>query len=96
MYKPVGKKPYTEHQWRMARKGFLSQHPLCERCQREGITKVADVVNHRIPHKGNEQLFWDPGNWEAVCKWHHDSVIQREERSGRKTVITGADGWPIE
>jgi 5-methylcytosine-specific restriction endonuclease McrA len=41
------------------------------------------VVHHKVPHKGNEQLFWDINNLEAVSKQWHDSEAQREERSGR-------------
>lgn len=40
----------------------------------------ADVVNHRIPHRGDQTLFWDRSNWEPICKHHHDSDVQRRER----------------
>ncbi|WP_291376383.1 hypothetical protein [Devosia sp.] len=41
----------------------------------------AAVVHHKVPHKGDEQLFWDISNLEAVSKEWHDSEGQREDRS---------------
>ncbi|QQN73943.1 HNH endonuclease signature motif containing protein [Croceicoccus sp. YJ47] len=81
--------------WQRERLVFLDQHPLCERCEADGRVEAATVVNHRIPHKGNMKLFWDRSNWEATCKRHHDSDIQREERSG---VVkgNGRDGRPTD
>lgn len=74
--------------WQRARTQFLEKHPNCERCEREGRIEPATVVNHRAPHRGDTKLFWDRKNWEPSCKRHHDSDIQREERSG---VIKGVD-----
>ena len=81
--------------WQREREKFLTAHPLCERCERAGRAEPATVVNHRTPHRGDLKLFWDRKNWEAVCKWHHDSQIQREERSG---VVIGNDraGRPVD
>ena len=74
--------------WQRERLAFLAMNPVCERCEKEGRVVTATVVNHRTPHRGNEVLFWDRKNWEAVCKPHHDGEIQREERSG---VVRGVD-----
>lgn len=72
--------------WRRARLAFLAEHPLCERCQKQGKTTAATVVNHRTPHKGDPTLFWDEANWEATCKPHHDAVIQSEEKRGSRRI----------
>jgi 5-methylcytosine-specific restriction endonuclease McrA len=37
------------------------------------------VVDHTIPHKGDQVLFWDRTNWQASCRPHHDIVKQRLE-----------------
>ncbi|MAW99535.1 MAG: HNH endonuclease [Sphingomonas sp.] len=74
--------------WQRERRVFLDENPLCERCEREGRIEPATVVNHRQPHRGNQRLFWDRKNWEPSCKRHHDSDIQREERTG---VAKGVD-----
>ncbi len=79
--------------WQKARATYLQRNPLCVMCQKEGRVTPATVIDHRIPHKGDQQLFWDTGNWQALCKPHHDRDKQREERGRFQTV--GEDGWPI-
>ena len=32
----------------------------------------ATVVDHITPHQGNQNLFWDTNNWQALCKPCHD------------------------
>ena len=58
--------------WREARALFLKQHPLCAFCQAEGKIVPATVVDHIIPHRGDQRLFWDQTNWESLCKECHD------------------------
>ena len=53
--------------WRKARKAFLQQHPLCVQCMKEGRLTPATVVDHIVPHRGNERLFWDVNNWQPLC-----------------------------
>lgn len=66
--------------WQKARHTFLSRHPLCCMCSAEGRVVPATVVDHKIPHRGDQQLFWDTSNWQPLCKRHHDSTKQAEER----------------
>lgn len=58
--------------WREARAIFLKQHPLCAFCLAEGKIVPATVVDHIIPHRGDQRLFWDQTNWESLCKECHD------------------------
>ena len=69
------------YKWQKAREHFLRQHPVCVRCQAEGRAELATVVDHRIPHRGDQQLFWDEGNWDALCVHHHSSAKQAEEKA---------------
>ncbi len=80
--------------WEKARAGFLASHPLCRMCQETGRITAASVVDHIKAHKGDQTLFWDKANWQSLCKPHHDSTKQREER-GRPVQAVDADGWPI-
>jgi len=41
-------------------------------CERKGHVIPATVVDHIIPHRGDETLFWDESNWQALCKKCHD------------------------
>ena len=63
--------------WREARALFLKQYPLCAFCQAEGKIVPATVVDHIIPHRGEQRLFWDQTNWESLCKECHDKKTGR-------------------
>ena len=54
-------------------------------CTAKGIAPptYATVVDHKTPHNGNQELFWDRSNWQPLCKPHHDGEKQREEARQR-------------
>lgn len=81
--------------WQRARLAHLMRHPLCVMCQAEGRVEAATVVDHIKPHRGDQALFWDRDNWQSLCKRHHDSDKQMLEKSGRKQIRIGLDGWPV-
>lgn len=74
---------YSLARWRklrlviFARDLFTCQRRECGRI--EGDTSLL-VADHRIPHKGDPALFWDPTNLQTLCKPCHDRDKQREER----------------
>lgn len=72
--------------WTKARKTFLLAHPLCRIHEQRGQIVSATIVDHIVPHKGDQVLFWDSNNWQPLCKRCHDSVKQAEERG---TVRSG-------
>jgi len=57
--------------WQRARKYYLSKNPLCVKCKEQGLTVLAEVVDHIIPHRGDMVLFWDVSNWQGLCTMHH-------------------------
>lgn len=69
--------------WRKASKAFLRANPLCVRCVAEGKYVKATVVDHVISHRGDERLFWDQGNWQAMCKQCHDRKTRCEDMCPR-------------
>lgn len=69
-----------DRQWQKARSLFLKAHPLCEKCKAQGMLVKAIVVDHIIPHRGDEKLFWDEGNWQSLCKPCHDKKTMTEDR----------------
>ena len=83
--------------WQKARKTFLAkpENALCRMCQEEGRVEAATVVDHVIPHEGDQALFWDTDNWQPLCASHHSGAKQSAERSG-KGKGHGADGWPLD
>lgn len=89
------RKLYKTAKWQRIREYQLSQQPLCERCLTMEIVEPATVVHHADGgHKGDEEKFWS-GPFESLCKPHHDSEGQREDR-GQTIVTFGLDGWPLE
>lgn len=85
---------YKTARWQHLRRQQLQTEPLCRMCQEAGIIKAATVCDHINQHKGNEALFWS-GPFQSLCKQHHDSTKQSQERSGRAKPLIGVDGWPL-
>lgn len=85
---------YTRR-WDKARLTYLQRHPLCVYCERQGRVTAATVVDHIIPHRGDQKLFWDTANWQSLCKPHHDAAKQVEDTKGFSSEV-GLDGWPID
>lgn len=65
--------------WQKARATYLARNPLCVHCRDEHRTVSATVVDHIVPHKGDQQLFWNTANWQPLCKSHHDRKTARED-----------------
>ena len=82
--------------WQKSRASFLRTNPLCIFCKRHGLLTPASVVDHIIPHRGNQTIFWDSANWQPLCKLHHDSDKQLIEAGKRPRSLIGVDGYPIE
>jgi 5-methylcytosine-specific restriction protein A len=61
--------------WQAYRVGYLRVHPLCVQCG----THKRLVIDHKTPHKGDLELFWDPANHQTLCKACHDSKTARHD-----------------
>lgn len=71
------------YRWQKARERFLSENPICCYCHRAGRPlTLATIVDHKIPHRGDERLFWDETNWQPLCKPCHDGEKKRQENQG--------------
>lgn len=54
-------------------------------CAARGIAEpLGTIGDHITAHRGDRRLQLDPDNIQTLCKPHHDSTKQREERSGRR------------
>lgn len=67
---------YTSR-WAKARATYLKHRPLCAEHERHGKVAAATVVDHITPHRGDQKLFWDQGNWQPLCKPCHDKKTGR-------------------
>lgn len=72
-----------DYRWQKARERYLQEHPLCVMCEEQGRVTASTVVDHIVPHHGDQRLFWAETNWQALCKRHHDSDKQRAEARAR-------------
>jgi 5-methylcytosine-specific restriction protein A len=52
------------------------------RCRAAGCIEPSTTVDHIVPHRGDQKLFWDEANWAALCKPCHDAKTAREGRWG--------------
>ena len=63
----------NDRRWKELRRSYLQQHPLCERCHREGFVTAAVDVHHKQPvesaktEQEMERLAYNPANLEALC-----------------------------
>lgn len=95
---------YSTRAWKQCRAGYLSQHPYCERCLREGIVTPAQHVHHKkyltaeSVHDPKIALNWD--NLEALCIRHHNAehyrrseILQSDlyfDENGNLTMFSGS------
>lgn len=80
--------------WRKASRLFLLEHPFCAHCEAEQVAAPAVVTDHVIPHKGDLGLFWNPDNWQPLCKLHHDRKTASEDGGFGRTVSRAPDDLP--
>ncbi|WP_186275807.1 HNH endonuclease [Burkholderia gladioli] len=65
--------------WRAARAVFLRENPLCVACREANLIVPATDVDHIIPHRGDQKLFWSRSNWQALCHPCHARKTARED-----------------
>ena len=71
---------YSSSRWKKESKDFLKTHQYCEMCG-----DYATVVDHIIPHRGDEELFWNKENWQPLCKSCHDKKTAIEIKERKKS-----------
>lgn len=67
--------------WQKESKRFLQSNPLCAECMKRGRYTRATVVDHVVPHRGDQLLFWSRNNWQPLCKPCHDKKTLTEDRN---------------
>lgn len=75
--------------WRRMRREYLAAHPLCERCEAHGVTRLASEVHHRIPvetagdYAAMRRLAYDVTNLQALCQTCHREVHETGDFAAR-------------
>ena len=79
---------YKTSRWQKLRLKILKRDGYT--CQATGVMLVgkypaadSPVVDHKHPHRGDADLFWDERNLQALSKEYHDKVKQSIEKRGR-------------
>jgi len=65
--------------WRKVRDAYIRQHPLCERCEGRGITRLGEDVHHR----DGDVLNLRPSNLETLCRPCHNRQTFGSPAGGR-------------
>lgn len=76
---------YKSKRWQDLRDAVLTRDLYT--CQKTGVLLTgkhpapnSPVVDHVIPHHGDERLFWDINNLQAVSKEYHDGEKRSQEQ----------------
>jgi len=62
-----------DKRWQKVRLSYLGRHPVCERCEANGLTTVASMVHHKIPIKQGGAKY-DHSNLMALCNDCHEAI----------------------
>jgi 5-methylcytosine-specific restriction protein A len=79
--------------WLGIRARMLSLNPLCVECQRIGVVRAAEQVDHIVPlSQGGTD---DDANLQGLCTEHHlrKSTL---ERGATYRAGCDANGWPLD
>lgn len=75
--------------WLYLRRDILTQHPLCEMCEKESVIRPATEVHHHTPVEygmnlaEKQRLMFNPANLRALCHECHVKVHTEMGRSGK-------------
>lgn len=67
---PRSQRLYGTKRWQRIRRMQLVKQSFCEECLRANIYEPATDVDHVIPHRGDEKLFWS-SPLQSLCKICH-------------------------
>lgn len=73
----INNKKYNTYKWRMFSLRFREANPLCVKCEEEGITSAARVVDHKVRIEDGGTMY-DEDNCQSLCIYHHNSKSGKE------------------
>jgi 5-methylcytosine-specific restriction endonuclease McrA len=83
---------YKTARWQKLRLMVLARDGYV--CHRTGVALIgkhpapnSPVVDHIVPHEGDEALFWSPANLQSVSKEYHDGVKKAFERRHDRAAL---------
>jgi 5-methylcytosine-specific restriction enzyme A len=84
---------YDTIRWQKFRRWYLSIHPLCEICERDGRTTPAVLVDHIHELKDGGQQY-DSANVQALCRLCHarKTTSTKNRRESNRLHRIGSSG----
>jgi 5-methylcytosine-specific restriction protein A len=84
-------------EWVKYRAQWLRAHPLCgdresgpskehSKCLSEGLHRAATDVDHIVPHRGDNKLFWERSNHQSLCHQCHSIKTAGEVNARKKDL----------
>lgn len=71
---------YKRQRWVRLSARVRREEPTCRACDVEGRPpRPSRHVDHIVPHRGDERLFFDRGNLQGLCGPCHSSKTRRGE-----------------
>tara|TARA_Y100001973_G_C5181788_1_gene325329 strand:- start:286 stop:627 length:342 start_codon:yes stop_codon:yes gene_type:complete len=78
---------YQSKAWRMTRKFYIKDNPLCEMCKRKGKTTAAQMVDHITPISiGGMAVALNTKNLQSLCNKCHAKKSSYEGVEYRKGI----------
>lgn len=75
---PAGTPRMRGSSWQKIRAEYFRAHPLCAECQRQGVTRAAQELDHVVPlWKGGSDA---PSNYQGLCRDCHQAKTADEAR----------------
>ena len=83
---PIARALYASSQWKALRAEVLRLSG--GRCVTPGCMRRPTIADHITPHRCRQELFYDAGNLQAMCKPCHDRKTARYDggRGNRRRV----------
>lgn len=68
---------YSTQRWRKLSIVYKKRHPLCCECERNGLVRATEIVDHIKPAKSHPELFWEWSNLRPLCHDCHNRVGEK-------------------
>ena len=72
--------------WSRISKAWLSEHPICAACEKEGRFTPAGIVDHILPRRYFPELTYDKNNIQSLCQTRPYSCHQRKTGYERRGI----------
>lgn len=78
---------YTSKAWRKLRNAFIQEHPTCVRCEKRGIIREGQMVDHIIAISDDPSLSLDWNNLQTLCFFHHRHKTGEDQRQRNRAKL---------